>query len=312
MADITYTQFPIEADIVDISQMQTDISNAQTDILNLGQNKADKSTTINGYSLAQNRTLYVQDFGSKNLFNTVEAGFEPRNNYGVTRSLASDGTGIVLSGLSTGTTLWARSSDNASLWLPQGEYTISYEASGTGSSSVTSFGVLTSGGQTYYSSFTAPSGGITIVNFVIVVTNNVQYNCTVYPMIRQSSAPSGYVPYAKTNVELANEVVIGAISNETGWTSDPNLTKLMKYGKVVTLSIGTTSSSAPVSQWNSIATVPFGFFPLYTLNGLVGVNNYNDDSVQFKITNAGAIQFYKKSDMTGSTSVRFCCTYICQ
>ena len=62
MADITYTQFPIEADIVDISQMQTDISNAQTDILNLGQNKADKSTTINGLSLAQNRVLASAQF----------------------------------------------------------------------------------------------------------------------------------------------------------------------------------------------------------------------------------------------------------
>lgn len=217
MADITYTQFPIEADIVDISQMQTDISNAQTDILNLGQNKADKSTTINGYSLAQNRTLYVQDIPSKNLFDTVKAGFVERNNYGVTRSLASDGTGIVLSGLSTGTSLWARSTDDASFWLPQGDYLISYEASGTGSSSVTYFGVLTSGGQTYYDSFTAPSGGITIVNFVIVITNNVQYNCTVYPMIRLSSAPSGYVPYTKTNEELtsylSDVVVMESVTN---------------------------------------------------------------------------------------------------
>ena len=284
--------------------METDISNAQTDILNLGQNKADKSTTINGKDLSANRVIYAQDVPSKNLLpnNTVTQEIN-----GVTFTVNADGT-ITATGtasasfdLTIGSAVWKSGTPYILTGCPSG-----------GSNSTYRFTLVGYGydyGDGY--SFTG-DGSAHRVDLHFGSGYAISGSLVFKPMIRPSTAPAGYVPYAKTNVELTNEVVIGTISNGTGWTLGPELTKLIKHGKVVNLSIGTTSSSAPVSQWNSIATIPSGFCPLYTLNGLVGVNNSNDDSVQFKITSSGVIQFYKKSDMTGATSVRLCCTYICQ
>lgn len=215
MADITYTQFPIEADIVDISQIETDISNAQTDILNLGQNKADKTTTINGLSLAQNRTLYVQDIPSKNLLPTISSSTTIN---GVTYTLNSDGS------ISTGGTAGTGGSQLflvGANWVGVSPYpldkTKSYIMSGCPSGGSNS---------TYrISIFEYYNGGSSNVNYSDIgdgveftpyssatswlVVINIQPGAgdmtgkTFYPMIRPSSAPSGYVPYAKTNVELS-------------------------------------------------------------------------------------------------------------
>lgn len=184
-----------------------------------GLNIYHNGATINEKKLPA--TLYVQDIRSKNLFNLDALNFiDGRINYNVKRTKASDGTGVNIFGTAVGPSgeasveLWANPYDNGNLFLPEGNYTLSYEAVGTGSASVIDVGVVDSNNVRHGSSFTVPTGGMTLKTFFIKINVGVALDCSVYILLRESSASSAYVPYAKTNVELTNNTFVQDIPSK--------------------------------------------------------------------------------------------------
>ena len=222
----------------------TNVQDAIDEIDEVVDDAVPKTREINGYDLSADRTLFVQDFGSKNLLDSIKAGFIPRDNYGVSRTLASDGTGIVLSGTAIGAALWANSSDVGTLVLPAGDYIASFEYSGTGT--VNSVGYLLSTGSTVSGEFTIPSGGATIKNFCIFVPDGGALNGTLYPMIRPAGTDDTYVPYAKTNVELSKMTIYNIDSFVQGGTAritvDANSTFCFRIGSVVYINLQFTAN----------------------------------------------------------------------
>lgn len=209
MADITYTQFPIEADIVDISQIETDISNAQTDILNLGQNKADKTTTINGLSLAQNRTLYVQDIPSKNILNP----------YFVNGSLSNTGEDTstpnrlrsIFIPVQPSTTYTLQMTSSTIKWQEYDEYTSAKSWIGYTSINATSK-TFTTGSTTAYIKLIATFNTGTAISPSDLDGCNLQ--------LELGSTATAYVPYAKTNAELSQ----GLIDISSSFVWNPSVT----------------------------------------------------------------------------------------
>lgn len=274
MADITYTQFPIEADIVDISQMETDISNAQTDILSLGQNKADKTTTINGLSLAQNRTLYVQDIPSKNIL------IVPFVNGSISDS-----------GADTTTPNRLRSALIAV--EPSTTYTISMDSSAIKYQEFDTYN--SSGTWTGYVSLNATSATFTtnastyFIKVIVTRNNGTAISpsdlnsCDV--QLEKGSTATAYVPYAKTNVELTND--IGASVSYTP-TSLVTVNRLMTYrvGKIVSVCGNLTAASAISSNDNLIT---FGA-SLALLTDCVGMNTSDGSNINMYVTKGGVLR----------------------
>lgn len=198
MPDITYNQFPISGKIVDFDTLQSDVAN-------LNANAVLESRTINGYDLSENRTIYAQDVPSRNILSSTGVTTTSNN---VTFTVNSDGSVTV------------STSGTASAWTSfiLGTATlvsgVTYELTGcpSGGSQSTFYQDIqgyalydTGSGRTlsgYSGTYTAR----------IVVQSGASCNGTFYPMIRPSTAPAGYVPYAKTNVELSQLFTTASIS----------------------------------------------------------------------------------------------------
>lgn len=206
--------FPINTDLLEASDVPYDNSasglaaeNVQDGIDELASEKAEKSTTINGYDLSEDRTLFVQDIPSKNLLPITAT---TTTISGVTFTVNDDGT-ISTSGTATADVTFLIASD-----VPAKAGT-SYKLSGasTGTSAVkltltdnvhAAYNITNIAGDSYWN---PPSDfNFSGARLYIQVTNGYNVDGYVFkPMLRLASIEDDtYVPYAKTNVELSDIV----------------------------------------------------------------------------------------------------------
>ena len=84
-------------------------------------------------------------------------------------------------------------------------------------------------------------------------------------MIVEASDPdSTYQPYAMTNRELTEELTVQSGTVTSDHTIDTGATRLVKYGKIVSLDLKLTSVTA--NAWDTLATIPDGYKPAKTVN----------------------------------------------
>lgn len=99
----------------------------------------------------------------------------------------------------------------------------------------------------------------------ITVPKNADFSTpkTVYPMLRLASDPDNtYVPYAMTNRELTEELTVQESAITTSYTIGDIGNHIVKYGKVVQLSVKISGVTA--NAWDQIGTIPQGYRPIYT------------------------------------------------
>lgn len=199
--DIPYDQNDSVKDKIDV--IAGDLATAQSDLAT----KADKSTTINGKDLSTDRTIYAQDVPSKNLLpNTAST----TTSNGVTFTVNSDGS-VTVNGTASADVTFQLSDFYIA---DAGEYILSgCPING----SYSTYALQDSGGsfssRDYGDGTTQTlSANSHIVPRIRIASGYTASNLTFYPQIRRSSDPEGYVPYAKTNVELSN-MLLSAVGN---------------------------------------------------------------------------------------------------
>lgn len=249
MPDITYNQFPISGKIVDFDTLQNDVNN-------LNANAVLENRTINGYDLSENRTIYAQDVPSKNLLpNTASS----TSSNGVTVTVNADGS-VTVSGTASANVevdLYTFSaSELASLsgcilsGCPSGGSQNGYNITLQGSNSP-----WTTYARDIGSGATISSGSAIAKVFIWVGSGTaISTPITFYPMIRPSTAPAGYVPYAKTNVELSKiesktpSPVISRISSMTG--------VIHKSGEICHVNVKLTSNTTATNSPQVVTALP--------------------------------------------------------
>lgn len=110
--------------------------------------------------------------------------------------------------------------------------------------------------------------------------------------------------------KLSDVAVNTSITAASGWTIDSSITRLLRTGRVCQLSLGITGTRMSAG-WNHVATLPTGYRPFRSVNGLVAINNANDDSMQANIsTDEGKINVFYKASAATNPSIRIYCVYI--
>ena len=213
MPDGYFDSLPIPRKNVDLTGMQQNIASLQSglaqEILDrtaADATKANKSTTINGKDLSENRVIYVQDIPSKNLLPNT-ASTQTIN--GVTFTVNSDGS------ISTSGTASADISYTL-ITLTQAEASqysgciLSGCPSGGADSSY--YFKMQRNGSPWTGYGTDYGNGVTLATidaqayiFIGVKSGTNMNGKTFYPMIRLASIEDdSYAPYSKTNVELTH------------------------------------------------------------------------------------------------------------
>lgn len=185
MPDITYNQFPISGKIVDFDTLQSDVAN-------LNANAVLESRTINGYDLSENRTIYAQDVPSRNVLSPDIVQGSLSSSGAETSATTRCRSGYAPVSASTAYTV----SVTSPLVYEIHEYTSAKAWIKYTSISATSGEITTSATTAYLRILFRKSDNADVIPSEITD-----------PMIRPSTAPAGYVPYAKTNVELSQAIL---------------------------------------------------------------------------------------------------------
>lgn len=295
MPDITFNQFPISGKIVDFDQLNSNIEQAQSDIAD----KASKSTTINGYDLSEDRTIYAQDVPSKNLLpNTASTKTEN----GVTFTRNDDGS-ITVNGTASATTYCAiykfSASETESLngliltGCPSGGSDATYSL--CAQEEILPYGYL---GVDYGDGVTLGSSSLVSSVFIRIGSGTTVNNLKFRPQIRRASDPEGYVPYAKSNVELsANTLVRTGTVTVTRGTNYSSETVIRRQGNVVYLRLGITGLPTSGTEL-PVATIPQEFRPTENIRcvGATGAYLYQTyTSCYVIVTPNGEVNIYRSS-----------------
>lgn len=237
---------------------------------------------------------------------------------GITFTVNDDGT-ITIDGTASARTGFISYQENAEKWLKQNT---AYKATVgnsvfDGSTSQDCFVQLFREGSPYPliatfngSEFIVPASYFnisqrlavqTVIKEGVTVTNQ-----TIKPLIARASYNGDYVPYAKSNKELTDElkVTTGQIARLVSFSS---LTAYIarKYGKVVELYFAGTLSEA-VNTWTDFLTVPDGFRPSHYVQ-IVSFNTYNSCK-NLQLAPSGGIQ--AAYNLAAGDFIRFTVTYI--
>ena len=152
--------------------------------------------------------------------------------------------------------------------------------------------------------------------FTLAADTEVSVNLRVYlgygdgntykPMITVPSYTGDYVPYAKSNKELTEELTVerGDITRLVSFSAVTSY-GIRKYGKVVELYFAGTLSEA-VNTWTDFLTVPEGFRPSHYVQ-IVSFNTYSSCK-NLQLTPSGGIQ--SASSLASDDFIRFTATYI--
>lgn len=305
MPDLTFNQFPISGKIVDFDTLQNDVNN-------LNANAVLESRTINGYDLSENRTIYAQDIPSKNLLPSATA---TQTINGVTFTLNSDGSISTGGTAGTGGAVLFLVGSN---WVGVSPYpldkTKSYVLSGCpsgGSNStyrISIFEYYNNGASNVNYSDTGSGVEFTPYSTATswLVCINIQPGAgdmtgkTFYPMIRLSTAPAGYVPYAKTNVELTNPTMsAGDVTrNTTNVTGDPTRKRWFKVNNLVIASLEFTPLSGKIANGNEICSG----LPIPRYDSYMGFFDCGNGR-QVRVNSSGYLQYYFPTNATDTSRV---------
>lgn len=135
------------------------------------------------------------------------------------------------------------------------------------------------------------------------VASGVAVDVTYYPMIRKAGTDSEYVPYVKSNVELASDVAelktyeYGTVTATMGSINEGN-TSLKRYGKVVTLGLMQTGISAEANKWTVISKVPTKYIPSIPLNAIALIGN---NMGRIQVNTNGNLQIYHSEIVSNAT-----------
>ena len=140
-----------------------------------------------------------------------------------------------------------------------------------------------------------------------VPTNATFSNVIVKPMVILASIMDyAFVPYAKSNKELTEELTVasGEITRLVSFSAVTSY-GIRKYGKVVELYFAGTLSEA-VNIWTDFLTVPEGFRPSHYVQ-IVSFNTYSSCK-NLQLAPSGGIQ--SASNLSSGDFIRFSATYI--
>lgn len=131
-------------------------------------------------------------------------------------------------------------------------------------------------------------------------TSGVAINENVYVMIRPASvADKTYVPYAKSNLELTEELTITkSYTLPSGTYNDTCYFR--RIGHVVQVGLGPLKDTLPKSQLIQIAELPKEFRPLINAILQVETPDNQSDAVRYTLTSQGAFNVYRYRGTVGS------------
>lgn len=141
----------------------------------------------------------------------------------------------------------------------------------------------------------------------IFIYNGYTFNGQIFkPMIAPVSYTGDYVPYAKSNRDLTNELTVES-GEFTRLVSFSTVTAygIRKYGKVVELYFAGTLSEA-VNAWTDFLTVPEGFRPSHYVQ-IVSFNTYSSCK-NLQLGPSGGIQ--SAVSLASGDFIRLAATYI--
>ena len=167
-------------------------------------------------------------------------------------------------------------------------------------------------GGSYYRdecTFTVPNGtGVIIVGFNMSINATSAINLTYKPMVTLASYNGDYVPYAKSNKELTEELEaeIGNITTLVS-TSEYNIHSVKKYGDVCEATV-TLKLAEAVSAWTDFIQLPSGFYPR-TYTQIVAMKGDYTTTVNLQISpSTGTIQ--SALALNSGDTIRFTVTYM--
>lgn len=97
-----------------------------------------------------------------------------------------------------------------------------------------------------------------------------------------------------------NNRTIGTITPASGWTLTSS-SFVAKVGRICEPYLELTSGAyAAVSTWNTVATLPEGFRPIFYFDGAYLDNASGIEIVDVKFSGSGAVQVYKASASTSN------------
>lgn len=267
----------------------TNVQDAIDEIDDAVDDAVPKTREINGYDLSEDRTLFLQDFGSKNLLpNTATT----QTINGVTFTVNDDGS-VTVNGTATGSNAdfnIIATASGALDFLPSGDYILSGCPSGGSWSSynlqVENAGAWV-GDNGEGGTFTRSSSGEDRVR-IHVATGTTVSNLTFYPMIRPAGTGDTYVPYAKTNVELTQDISKSTEISATFDVGNLNANSGIKarvLGNILLIT-GYINSTVAISTNTYIATI--GAKPIQEV--MESPNGSNGDVTRMVLRTNGRIQ----------------------
>ena len=145
-----------------------------------------------------------------------------------------------------------------------------------------------------------------VVTATIRIPSGATVNYKFKPMFTLASYNEEYVPYAKSNRELTEELTVksGEITRLVSFSAVTSY-GIRKYGKVVELYFAGTLSEA-VNTWTDFLTVPEGFRPSHYVQ-IVSFNTYSSCK-NLQLAPSGGIQ--SASNLSSGDFIRFSATYI--
>ncbi len=290
-------QLAIKSDILPVDSALSDSST------NPVQNKVVKAAVDDKANQSEvNDILNV--YASKNLLPSLTSTYTWNE---VTYTPQSDGSIVVTGTASPDTSLAMLTTTTV---LPAGSYVVSSGVTMTNPIELviddTNNNRLATVNSGNYRNFTIDSD-TTIKCYIWIYKGTDAGGIRIYPMIRKVSiADDTYVPYAKTNKELTEELTVEA-GDITRLVSFSAVTAygLRKYGKVVELYFAGTLSEA-VNTWTDFLTVPEGFRPSHYVQ-IVSFNTYSSCK-NLQLAPSGGIQ--SGANLTSGEFIRFTATYI--
>lgn len=100
----------------------------------------------------------------------------------------------------------------------------------------------------------------------------------------------------------------GTATPSSGWTLSPN-SYVRKICGVCEMYLELTNGTYASSGWNTVATLPRGFYPISYFDTLLLDNGSSVMTVDVKITTTGDVQVYKNSTL--SSNLRLHTMFIC-
>ena len=313
--DITITASDVPYDNTDSGLTADDVQESVDELAlkeaQLESTKANKSTTINGKSLEENRVIYAQDIPSKNL---LPNNASTTTTNGVTFTVNADGSISTSGTASAGVEFFIYANG---YWSPSpypfdksNQYILSGCPTG-GTDSSYSLRIYEYNGSSSTGNYKDYGSGVTFTPnasgtgclVMIAIQSGTNMNGKVFrPMIRLASIEDdSYVPYAKTNVELSQG------SAGSNYTRLPDGTQIC-WGRV-NLAVTFTNTWGQIfyGDVDNPVTFPVPFVSTPSISVAHGGSgsSFSPMTIKASATAITQIQLARGTAVSGETSVQW-------